>query len=153
MCPRNIIGTQSSRKQADSKQKKYVIVQCKEKRPVGLNTKESDVIGRKGDVITVCVMMLNTDAVVGRKVPRKSLKPKTSYAVAITDYSGVYGQYGPLSSQGTFKWNPTNPHGETIFENWIALVTYQDVIKKDTLKNPCFGLPLALGVGVEMVAL
>ena len=55
----------------------------------GLKSKERDVIGRKGNVITVCVKMLDTDAVVGRKMPTKCLKPKTSSPFA--EFSWVCG--------------------------------------------------------------
>jgi len=47
------------------------------------------------------------------------------------------------------KWNHNNPYGETIFEDWIAMVTSWDVIKIKPLTNPYFGLSLGLGVGVK----
>jgi hypothetical protein len=40
----------------------------------GLKDKETDVIGRKGSVVTVWVKMLDINAVVGQEIPREKSK-------------------------------------------------------------------------------
>jgi hypothetical protein len=45
-----------------------------------LKNKETDVIGRKGSVVTVWVKMLDTSAVVGQEIPRK--KSKAEYLLS-----------------------------------------------------------------------